>query len=131
MGVVDSFQQELLQNLTGYESLIGLSVSLLTGEGSEEKTTGCCVISRDAAPAEKVTAPPVATPEPHPQSAYHPSRGHYGTYGSNSVQGGYPNQSGYGGQSGYGSGYGGYNGGYGGYNDGYNARYGGQSGYGG
>ena len=110
-GVVDKMQDKLEQNMAGYESIIGLSLSLLTGELESEEVRGCCVIARDAAPAAPKQTQAVY-PQLYPNSAYHPSRGHYGVTPSYGSYGGYasrqeqPNTNSYGGSGGYG-GYGG------------------------
>ena len=107
-GAIDNeIQKELLQNLSGSQSIIGRSVTvfLLNSDGTFPDTPiGCCVIGFDEQPAASSTAP---------------DHHHHGSYGS-----------------GYGSGYGHSHGtsshghGYGGYGSGYGSSYGGYGRYG-
>ena len=102
-GVIDNdIQKELLQNLSGSQSIIGRSVTvfLLDSDGAFPDTPiGCCVIGFDEQPAASST---------EPDHHHHGSYGHgYGSgYGHSGHSHGTSHGHGYG--SGYGSSYGGF-----------------------
>ena len=53
-GVIDGIYYNFLQNLSGYESIIGRSISVYScKQGDYCRLQGCCVVATDNAPFEK------------------------------------------------------------------------------
>lgn len=85
--ITNSIQKEVLQNLSGHDSIIGRSVTVFqkNDDGTlPSQPIGCCVIGYDAQPAASAVAPTHHHHSSYQQPSYgHGSYGHgsYGNYG--------------------------------------------------
>ena len=91
--ITNSIQKEVLQNLSGHDSIIGRSVTVFQkdsdGNIPDADPLGCCVIGYDAQPAASAVAPTHHHHSSYQQPSYgHGSYGHgsYGSYGRSSYR---------------------------------------------